>query len=337
MSLPLRFRFLLTWLATGFCLTGHAIENVSAINYTSTTGTPSTSEGFTYDNTVEAVTDFSTSNGNGYTVISSAPNALVQRNGTPAQSSVWYVIDGAGPNYSGVHQDSYGPLLKSNNLLEGSDNTFDNGTAATAGNIERLDFTWNTPFTNLNSLAFAVFDRGNAGAHDAFTLAIVTGVDANGKPTSYGGYLKVAAGWGAATNPVANQNYNLFRYANGDNLTANTSATESNTQGIGGVVIKVSDVTLAPGSQVYGYSLMGNDVNPTTASDLLNVANTTVYPANTSDATGGGIDLAAVNGLEIREVPEPTAWAWLGASGSVIAGICAGKRWKLLLAVRATA
>ncbi len=323
---PLRFRLLLTLLAAGFCLTGRAIENVSVINYTSTTGTPTTSEGFTYDNDVEAVTDFSTDAGNGYTVLSSAPNALVQRNGTPAQSSVWYVIDGTGPNYSGVHQDSYGPLLKSNNLFEGSDNTFSNGTTASAGNIERLDFTWNTPFTNLNSLAFAVFDRGNAGAHDAFTLAIVTGVDANGKPTSYGGFIKVAAGWGAATNPIANQSYNLFRYANGDNLTANTSATEKQAQGIGGVVIKVSDVTLAPGSQVYGYSLMGNDVNPTTASDLLNVANTTVYPANTSDTTGGGIDLAAVNGLEIREVPEPTAWTLIGIGGFLLITFSASKR-----------
>ena len=157
-----------------------------------------------------------------------------------------------------------------------------------------------------------MFDRGNAGAHDAFTLAIVTGVDANGVPTAYGGFIKVAAGWGGTTNPVASQNYNLFRYSNGDNLTASTSHTETNTQGIGGVVIKVSDVNLPAGSQVYGYSLMGNDVNPTTASDLLNVANTNVYPANTSDSTGGGIDLAAVNGLEIREVPEPGG---LGVAG----------------------
>ncbi len=328
MTIPIRCRLLLTLFTAGFCLTGHALDDVNVIHYTSTTGTPTTSEGLTYDNNIEAVTDFSSSAGNSYTVISSAPNALVQRNGTPPQSSVWYVIDSGGTNYAGVHQDSYGPLLKSNNLLEGSDNTFSNGTAATAGNIERLDFTWNTPFTNLNSLAFAVFDRGAANVHDAFTLAIVTGVDANGTPTSYGGFLKVAAGWGAATNPVANQSYNLFRYSNGDNLTANTSHTENNSQGIGGVVIKVSDVTLPAGSQVYGYSLMGNDVNPTTASDLLNVANTSVYPANTSDSTGGGIDLAAVNGLEIREVPEPAAWAWLGAGGMMIAGVRASKHWR---------
>ena len=326
MMIPLRCCLLLSLFTAGFCLTGHALENVSVVNYTSTTGTPTTSEGVTFDNNIEAVTDFSTSAGNGYTVISSAPNALVQRNGTPAQSSVWYVIDSGGTNYAGVHQDSYGPLLKSNNLLEGSDNTFDNGTAATAGNIERLDFTWNTPLTNLNSLAFAVFDRGNAGAHDAFTLAIVTGVDANGVPTAYGGFIKVAAGWGGTTNPVASQNYNLFRYSNGDNLTASTSHTEANTQGIGGVVIKVSDVNLPAGSQVYGYSLMGNDVNPTTASDLLNVANTNVYPANTSDSTGGGIDLAAVNGLEIREVPEPFVWAWLGIGGFVGVGFRARRK-----------
>ena len=183
-----------------------------------------------------------------------------------------------------------------------------------------MDFTWNVPFANLNSLAFAVFDRGNAGAHDAFTIAIVTGVDANGKPTAYGGFLKVAANWGGATNPLTTQTYNLFRYANGDNLTANTSDSESNAQGVGGIVINASDISLPAGSQVYGYSLMGADVNPTTASDLLNVANTTVYPASTTD-TNGGIDLAAVNGLEVRAVPEPAIWAVFGAGIMVIAGL----------------
>ena len=64
-----------------------------------------------------------------------------------------------------------------------------------SGNIERLDFTWNQAFTtDPSTLAFAVFDRGVATAHDAFTIAIVTGVNASGVPTSYGGYLKIASG-----------------------------------------------------------------------------------------------------------------------------------------------
>ena len=326
MSKTYRIFILVASLATGIATSSRAIENISSVSLASTTGTPSQSEGLTFDNNIEAVTAFSGDAGGSYTVMSTAPNALVQRNGTPDQSSVWYVINGGGPDYSGVHQDTYGAMLKSNNIFEGADNVFDNGTSVQSGNIERLDFTWNVPFTNLNQLAFAVFDRGNVGAHDAFTIAIVTGVDANGKPTSYGGFLKVAANWGSATNPVANQNYGLFRYSNGDNITAANSTNSTGTQGIGGVVIKVSDLNLAAGTQVYGYSLTGGDVNPTTPSDLLDVTNTSVYPANTTDATGGGIDLAAINGLQIQYVPEPGTWACLGVGGLLAIGIYAGRR-----------
>ena len=54
---------------------------------------------------------------------------------------------------------------------------------------------------------------------------------------------------------------------------------------------------------------MGADVNPTTNADLLNVTNTTVYPANTADANGG-IDLVALNGIAFRgTVPEPSTLA----------------------------
>ena len=51
---------------------------------------------------------------------------------------------------------------------------------------------------------------------------------------------------------------------------------------------------------------MGYDVDIPNLANLLSVANTSVYPANTDGTTGnGGIDLAAVNGHEIHEIPEP--------------------------------
>ena len=255
----------------------------------------------------------------------------MQRNGTPNQSSVWYAISGTTGNLAGVNQTDYGTLLKSNNLLEGADNVFSNGTAAAAGNIERLDYTWNAAFGDISKLAFSVFERGTAGAHDAFTIAVITGVDPGTHlPTAYGGYIKVAANWGGTANLQGNPTNQLLRYSNGDTLTALTNrstltTTDQNTQGVGGIVIKASDFNLPAGTDVYGYSLMAYDVNPTTASDLLNVANTTVYPANTTDAAGGGIDLAAVNGFQAEFVPEPTVLAFLGVGGVLLTGLMIGK------------
>jgi hypothetical protein len=55
-----------------------------------------------------------------------------------------------------------------------------------------------------------------------------------GNPTAYGMLLKVSAGWGGASNPLADFNYRLFRYCNGDTITASTANTETGTQGIGG-------------------------------------------------------------------------------------------------------
>lgn len=320
-----------------------ATENISTVTVSNTVGVPSTSTdgGVTFSNNVSKLTGFSTTAGNAYTVASALQNAFVQRDTSTAnanQSSVWYASNSTG--FAGVHQGTYGDMLKSNNFYQGADNVFSNNSSGAAtpplntGNIERLDFTSNQALgTNLSTLAFAVFDRGIAGGHDAFTIAIVTGVytianaDAThpvGTPSSYGGFLKIATGWGGTTNPVGDQAYNLFRYGSGNDTSASSAHGETGSQGTGGIVIKASEFGLNAGTPVYGYSLMGADVNPT-AGDPLNANDTNVYPIATTDANGG-IDLAAVNGLEISQVPEPSTWRLLGAGAALLSGLCLRRR-----------
>ena len=263
-------------------------------------------------------------------MISSADYTAAQRNGTPNQSSAWYYFDGANGNLAGVNQSSYPALLASNNLLQGADNVFVNGTAASAGNIERLDYAWSAPLSNASQLAFAVFDRGLVGAHDAFTIAIITAISpTTGAPTAYGGYLKIAAGWGGTANLQGNPGYQLLRYSAGDSLTSltnrSTLSTDQNTQGIGGIVIRASEFNLPAGTPIYGYSLMGTDVNPTANNDLLDVTNTTVFPAATA-SNNGGIDLVALNGIAfLGTVPEPSALAAV-AGGIGLAAAFARRR-----------
>jgi hypothetical protein len=302
------FRPFLLISALLFTTTGilHATLDVIDVTTTVVPGSPANAEGYTFEGGVRQVTSFSTATDT-YEVTSGADNVFIRRNAVNNdQSSVWYVSSGVGTNLSGVHQADYAQLLSSNNIFAGSDNTFANGTGNTTGNIERIDFTWNLPMTVTNALAFAVFDRGDTGVHDSFAIAAVTAVDAFGNPTAYGPLIKIAAGWGGATNPISGQDYRLFRYANGNNITATTDSTATANQGIGGIVITAADLGLTLGTNVYGYSLMAVDVTATDSTQLLDWSNSIFYPTTTDGNTGGGgIDLAAINGNSFTVVPEP--------------------------------
>lgn len=299
-----------------------ATDYVTGVNLTSGSGTPSVHEGHTFDNNERTLNGFSSAT-RSYTVSSLADNVFVRRNNvSPNQSSVWYTVSGAGPNLAGIHENNYGTMLRTNSILSGSDNTFANSGAATEhGNIERIDFTWNSAITVTDSLAFAVFERGAAGLHDGFGIAAITAIDSLGNPTAFGSLVKVASGWGGPVNPVADQEYRLFRYNTGDTITASTASSEAGFQGVGGIVLSAADLGLLNGTSIYGYAIMGTDVTATNSNQLLDWLNSTYFPTNTDSQTGGGgIDLAAFNGFQIAVVPEPITWPVMLLFGAVFAG-----------------
>jgi hypothetical protein len=316
-----QFLLLLAALAIAAVAPARATQEIIGVTTTSSTGAPVSAEGYTFENKVSQISTFSTSTAS-YGVSTVADNVFVRRNGTnPNNSSVWYISSGTGTNLSGVHESLYGPMLLGNNLFSGSDNSFANTAPSnalhTVGNIERIDFTWNSAITVSNSLAFAIFERGAAAVHDSFAMAAVLSVDANGNPTSFGSLLKVAGGWGA-TNPVADADYRLFRYNNGDDISASTLSTEVQRQGIGGLLITAADLGLVSGTLVYGYALMSADVTATNSSQLLDWTNALYFPTETDATTGeGGIDLASLNGVAFAVVPEPAALAPL----AIFAGV----------------
>jgi hypothetical protein len=299
-----------------------ATQDITSATTTFTGGTSSTADGYTFENGSRTLNTFSTATNN-YAVASLANNVYVRRNNALAnQSSVWYTSSGVGTNLAGNHEDSYANMLLSDSVLSGSDNTFANtGAAGQFGNIERIDFTWNSAITVSNSLAFAVFDRGAVGVHDGFGIAAITAVDGAGNPIAFGTLFKVASGWGGATNAIGNMDYRLFRYNNGDDITATTDSTATATQGIGGIVITAADLGLVNGATVYGYALTGYDVTASNSAQILDYLNSTYYPDTTDGNTGGGgIDLASFNGLEFAVVPEPTTVPAILFVGSVFAG-----------------
>ncbi len=274
--------------------------------------------------------------------------------------SVWYAYTGSAtaPTYLANDATDANTVLLGNNMYRGTDNLFtnDNGNTQSSGDIERLDFILNSAGERATTdQAFAVFDRGNATNHDSFKIAIITGVDTNGNPTSYGGNLITVtpSNYDTAANPIANQSYTVERYNNGDNLSAEDNAitggsilsTDQGVQGVGGVVLSLANLGISAGTTIYGYSIMAADVyststatvaiNSTVSADLVNYMNTAYYPSNTSDNTTtgdgnyGGLDLVAVNGVEFSSfapTPEPSVY------GAVLAALglgCLGwRRWR---------
>lgn len=273
-----------------------------------------------FERTTVSIDQFWDIAGNIYDANTVAGSAYVRRNATAGNannSSVWYAdsTKTAG-QYQATYATDYAELLLGNNILRGSDNTFANGTTASEGNVERLDFVFSAAgMTSTQATAFAIFDRGAAGLHDNVKIAIITGWDAiNNVPTAYSGNLVnvTSASYGSA-NLTTDFNYDLFRYSNGNNFDTPywNSNSEAGSQGLGGTIVSMSDLGIATGTTIYGYSLMAYDV--TTGGNMTNLVdwtNTTYYASNTTGATGtGGIDLSAVNGvLYNRRVPEPSTY-----------------------------
>jgi hypothetical protein len=291
--------------------------------FTTTSGAADTfTDGVRFENTTVAVSSFKDSAGNVYSQNAVANVSYVRRNTTAGNSnntSAWYADSATAGRFQAPYASTDPTLLLGNNILRGSDNTFANGTDTTSGNIERLDFVFTAGLVSNLTTAFSVFDRGAAGVHDSVKIAVITGWDAvNNKPTSYGGNLIGinSVNYGA-TNPIADFDYTLFRYSNGDNLGGPNywdTNTDVGTQGIGGTIISMSDLGIAAGTTIYGYSLMGYDVtNGGSMSNLVDWNNTTYYRTDTTGATGtGGIDLSAVNGvLYNRAAPEPATYGSL--------------------------
>lgn len=295
---------------------------ITSITDTTTTGTPTTVTGtntITFDNTDTKLTSFTTGTTT-YNVSQLATSAYVRRNTASTSvdannSSVWY-NQSAGSSTTML--SSYGTdmntVLLGNDLNRGADNVFANGTGAPDGNIERLDFEFSGPVSATSSLAFAVFERGVAAQHDGFSIAVITGVDASGTPTSYGGNVvtTTTAEYGSTNVYTPPSSYTLFRYGNdGNNLSTWTADTETGSQGLGGVVVTLSDLGIAPGTVIYGYSLMATDVT-TSTTNLVDWTNATYYPTNSSDATdaAGGLDPSAVNGVLFAKsaAPEPALY-----------------------------
>jgi hypothetical protein len=194
-------------------------------------------------------------------------------------------------------------LLPGNDdLRSGTDNLFGNAGDGSGNNnnVERIDVRINgtTGYDVIKPerQGFAVFERGAAGAHDAFTVSVITSIDGLGNPNGYTGLIRiVSAGYGA-TNPVGNANYVILRRDGGvGNLLASATLAA---QGIGGIFFEFDDFGIAPNTTIYGYSIAAADFPiAATAADMVDFTSATNFPTTTPSGGAGGIDLTAITGV----------------------------------------
>lgn len=269
-----------------------------------------------FSGSVQKVVGFYDENGDAYSLLTSpASTVYVRRNlggwGVANNTSI-SLASGPGDTTLTTYSQTVQTALAGNNLYSSVDNVFTNGNSASQGNIERLDFKFSSGVQVDTTTYLAVFDRGLANQHDAFSIALISGWTRSNTPIYSGSVLTVLSTAYGATNALVNgasfsYSYNLFRYEDlGDNLISWTENYEMGTQGVGGVVINLDAFFNSPANYgtIYGYSIFAND----TTTNINQLRNYTRYP---SDSTNG-LDLINVNGQVFKKVPVIPESPWTG-------------------------
>ena len=207
--------------------------------------------------------------------------------------------------FKSPYNDVLEDFLNINSINQGTDNLFTNAGNGNGNmnNIERVDvmFPEGIATASPDDAGFAVLDRGGNNGHDAFRIAPILRLNANGDPDSFG-VVKTCIGgngsnngdWGHPT--TTNGNLTIAGYVlrkeQADSWLRVSSALN---QQLGGVFFSFSDLGIAPLQEIYGYVLLAPDgiANPT-SDQLLAINDATVYPTNTTEPVGGGLDLIAV-------------------------------------------
>ena len=204
------------------------------------------------------------------------------------------------------YQDNMELFLNNNYVNQGTDNIFTNAgnSDGNNNNIERVDVIFPNGISSSKAelAGFALFDRGIKNAHDPFRIAAITAINTNGDPTAFGPVRTCLGGgngnngsWGHPTLQNGNRDLSVYVMRKETNETQLRSSAAINQQ-LGGVFFSLADLGVQANQVIYGYALLSTDgiANPT-SSQLLNLNDQAVYPLNTSEAVGGGLDLIAVN------------------------------------------
>ncbi len=235
---------------------------------------------------------------------------------------IWYdadynqstgIIDVTASRINDMEATLLGPKIS-----HGTDNAFANVAGANPNNTERIDYVFSTEmvaqdlsilepsyggnFDDQLDFGFTIIERGG---NDTFQIAPIlevgdVGTPQQGLPTKFGELITVTPGdWGAgllATDTIV---------VRGEPEVVGTELQPSawvTGQSLAGVFVSLRDLGLEVGDAFRGYALFGGDVDPGVdystdpvlySNRLLDTANDSVFPKNTDEGAGGGLDLVS--------------------------------------------
>ena len=306
----------LALLSIGFFAYGQT--TISTINTTTTSGTSSNYTATSPSdarNTITANTSYKVNHGTGNNVKVSSyvvggttydnflePDTLIIRRTDGGRFvNIWYTMSQLNtvptPDELDLDADKVSDadaLYQTGAINAGYDNILVNVDNQASGSIqaqvERIDVIW---YSGLVSCAPAnsVFPIIERGGNDEIKIAAITGLDANGDPSSYTSMVDIEdSDWPGSG--ISNDDYMVLRrQVVGQNplplINVGVIAGQS-AQIVQGVAVSFSELGISSGDVVYGYSIFAFDVNDVshTLTDI------TTFPTNTT-AANSGLDLVA--------------------------------------------
>jgi len=153
---------------------------------------------------------------------------------------------------------------------------------------------------------------------------VFTALDAQYNPTAYAnsGILVRSTNYGSTlvtpTGETTGTKYMRMRYQAGDTMSGNTVEwSPRDDHSLSGSVLTLADLGISAGTTIYGFSIMAGDVNASSASNLVNWNNTSIYPTTTAQWTRAA-DLLMPGQFAVA-VPEPSTYGaiFMGAIGLI--------------------
>ncbi len=294
------------------CNTLLAQQAITAVNFNPNTAATSTSYasggqdyqwGVAPNNQIQNVTGF-TASGISYSYASYFPGIVKIRRVDNIDNSgnftlAWSegILENGGNTIimNAAYETDMEDYFGSRTYNKGTDNLFDN-ISTNSNNIERLDWIYAPGFSSSSTsqFGFAVFERGNLGQHDAFKIAAITGLDGSGNPNQYSQIVSVSTSdYGDISS--SSVTYNILKGA----VAGPLLVSGGNDQERGAVLTSLTDLGIATGQTIYGYSLFADDLPVSaTPADLVDFTNPAFFPNNTQNE--GGIDLIAITGVYVE-------------------------------------
>ncbi len=248
--------------------------------------------------------------------VTTAWNSFVSSSNSPATAP----SNGSTRVVNGVYHETMDALFTSKNLYTGTENLFVNTSSVenVSSNIERMDFVFASGANVAPEQSFAVFERGgNSGTRGGFKVALITGINQFGVPTSFADkIIEVGDDSYGTANLTGTFNYDVYRNGTGTGgATPTTGLDWGNNpaigpQGIAGALIQTTSFA-SVGTLFYGYTVFGQDVTAANGAQLLDWNNNTFFPQNSPFSND--MDMVATGAVLL--IPEPSTALLILAGG----------------------